>query len=266
MTKSAIGGGDKQYPKWHSTVAGAAAGAGARLVSAPFDLLKIRLQLTKQYSDTHIWQSFRQIVKEEGGPRALFKGNVAATYLWIGYAAVQFTLYAKITNFLDDFASTCGNHHVDASVVPSSLMMNMSGIAAHTLATNPALVAFISGATAGICATLCTYPFDICRTTFAAQNANLAANTGMYIHKSILSYAQHTLRTQGLRGFFVGMGPALVQIVPYMGINFAVYDYIIRKQAETGNKMFAGSGAAGAVAGGAFDHKLSDEYFKNELI
>ena len=35
----------KTYPQWHSAVAGAAAGAGSRLLTAPLDLLRIRRQL-----------------------------------------------------------------------------------------------------------------------------------------------------------------------------------------------------------------------------
>jgi len=86
---------------------------------------------------------------------------------------------------------------------------------------------------------------DICRTNFAAQTASTDA-VGMVFHKSLLSYVKYTLGARGVPGFFVGVGPAIAQIIPYMGINFAVYDYIVRK---SHNREVGGSGIAGAVAG-----------------
>eukprot|EP00562_Extubocellulus_spinifer_P009368 CAMPEP_0178501678 /NCGR_PEP_ID=MMETSP0696-20121128/17086_1 /TAXON_ID=265572 /ORGANISM="Extubocellulus spinifer, Strain CCMP396" /LENGTH=175 /DNA_ID=CAMNT_0020130659 /DNA_START=183 /DNA_END=706 /DNA_ORIENTATION=+ len=44
-TASSTGTTPKKYPAWHSAVAGAAAGAGSRLLTAPLDLLRIRRQL-----------------------------------------------------------------------------------------------------------------------------------------------------------------------------------------------------------------------------
>ena len=78
-------------------VAGAIAGVVARLIAAPFDILKIRSQLqtdSKQSTNgiTSIIRSFKGIVKEEGYI-ALWKGNLSATYLWITYAMVQFTIF-----------------------------------------------------------------------------------------------------------------------------------------------------------------------------
>ena len=52
----------------HEILAGAFAGAVARLLTAPFDVLKIRFQLQspteKKY--VNVWQSFQSIAKEEG--------------------------------------------------------------------------------------------------------------------------------------------------------------------------------------------------------
>ena len=69
----------------------------------------------------------------------------------------------------------------------------------------------------------------------------------MIVHNSLLSYAKYTLQTKGFPGFFAGVGPAVVQIIPYMGINFALYDYLVRMSQH---HNVGGAGAAGAVAGG----------------
>jgi solute carrier family 25 thiamine pyrophosphate transporter 19 len=77
-------------------IAGAFAGIMARIVAAPFDVIKIRSQLQFDSSamskSRSIISSFTNIVKSEGF-FALWKGNLSATYLWISYAVVQFAVY-----------------------------------------------------------------------------------------------------------------------------------------------------------------------------
>ena len=112
-----------------------------------------------------------------------------------------------------------------------------------TIGYNPTAVAFCSGATAGTVATLATYPFDICRTAFASQKT-LSQGT-----KSISSFFQLAMKDnpQPLRTLFAGSGPAVLGIIPYMGLNFALYDYLV-KRGEKVKVMHAG--AAGAISGG----------------
>ena len=115
----------KAYPQWHNAVAGAAAGAGSRFVTAPLDLLRIRRQLDLSrpppgpFSGAgapfsaagaasgprlDLFSSLARIAREEGGVRSLFRGNVAATYLWITYAAIQFSLYSRTSDAISAFA------------------------------------------------------------------------------------------------------------------------------------------------------------------
>ena len=83
-------------------MAGAFAGACARLVTAPFDVLKIRFQLqfAEKVKYTSLSQAFRTVVQEEGIV-GLWKGNVAATYLWISYAMIQFGVYGFLKKSLE---------------------------------------------------------------------------------------------------------------------------------------------------------------------
>ena len=48
-------------------------------------------------------------------------------------------------------------------------------------------------------------------------------------------------------GFYAGAGPAVLQIVPYMGLNFCVYDALTRDDHRVGLSAYAGS-IAGAVS------------------
>ena len=83
-------------------IAGAFAGASARLVTAPFDVLKIRFQLqfAEKVKYTSVSQAFKTVIQEEG-LIGLWKGNVAATYLWISYAMVQFGVYGFLKKNLE---------------------------------------------------------------------------------------------------------------------------------------------------------------------
>ena len=246
--------------------AGATAGAGARLLTAPLDLLKIRRQLGASPTQTAaaaaipripspfgLFTSLKHIVQTEGGLPSLFRGNLAATYLWIGYAAVQFSLYARTSEMLTyygnvsplllDPTATTVHHSNPAKVFRSTL---------HKIGSNPTAVAFCSGAAAGTAATLATYPFDICRTAFAMRGLSIhtkgaVATVSTTTKTSIQSFFS-LAASKGVQTLFAGSGPAVLGIIPYMGLNFALYDYLLRNRIQRGG--VGESGVAGAIAGG----------------
>lgn len=111
-----------------------------------------------------------------------------------------------------------------------------------------AIISFTSGAIAGIAGTLVTYPFDLCRTIFAARGIYpiAASNVTWSKHTTVLAsesrrayeerrapktlseFAKSLYTQKGVGGFFAGSGPALLSIVPYMGLNFALHDVLVR--------------------------------------
>uniref|UniRef100_A0A7S2W713 Mitochondrial carrier protein n=1 Tax=Eucampia antarctica TaxID=49252 RepID=A0A7S2W713_9STRA len=211
------------------------------MLTAPLDLLKIRWQLGKEGS---MFQTVENMVRKEGGVSSLYRGNVAATYLWVGYAVIQFSLYERTHAWLS---------HSQLERPKSSLKLPPLIKPIHNwIGSNPTATAFCAGGTAGICATMATYPFDIARTTFAAQGltdatTKTASSLGFKPPRSLLEFGKQTFQKNGIRGFFVGSGPAILQIIPYMGINFALYDYLSSNQKCINVSQ---SGWAGAIAGG----------------
>lgn len=224
-------------PIWHNLVAGAVAGASSRMATAPLDLIRIRRQLSPPtlYPSESLWQSWAKIVKNEGGLSALFRGNLAAIYLWIGYSAVQFSTYNRCKEYI-------------YSIHPHA---------------NQTAVAFGAGASAGLLATLATYPFDVCRTTFAARGITqttsqaplhsimephfsdrMANNRNNKVPTTLSEFAVHLYKQKGVRGFFAGAGPATIQIIPYMGLNFAIYDKLTSQ-----DRSVVLSGYAGSISG-----------------
>lgn len=222
----------KEYPQWHNSAAGAVAGAGARLATAPLDLVRIRRQLDRSvtYPRPSLMSSFATIIRDEGGFFALFRGSLAATYLWVGYSTVQFGVYGHIKAWFESYDDPTRPH--------------------------PTIVAFLSGGSAGLCATVATYPFDICRTTFAARGMTPTSSiqssfadpnlspAAFRPPKSLHEFAMSLYRQKGLRAFYAGCFPASIQIIPYMGLNFAIYDY-----ATSGDRAIGISAYAGTISG-----------------
>ena len=180
-----------------------------RLLTAPLDLIKIRLQLSPTAAST--FSTFRGVLKNEG-PFAFFKGNIAATYLWVTYAAVQFGVYRGMQGWLEDCNTGKGGgtnkacvHGIVFATVCCSFHLNPNP---PTTAENyfpyrplpPSTIAFLAGASAGLTATLATYPFDYIRTAFASNKQGGA--------QSIFSFMAGTYKRRGVGGFYAGVLPA----------------------------------------------------------
>lgn len=201
---------------------------------APLDVVKIRLQLqTHSLSDPRsqtnlqggptykgTLPTMRQIVAREG-VCGLWKGNVPAELMYVCYSAIQFTAYRAATLLVQQAAGGPG-------VLP------------------PSVESFVAGAAAGTAATTATYPLDLLRTRFAAQGHEDR------VYASLRHAVREIARDEGLRGFFRGLGPAVLQIAPFMGTFFAVYEGLSRSQALAGGRrqipLGGGDAAAGALA------------------
>ncbi|CAK7197488.1 mitochondrial thiamine pyrophosphate transporter [Sporothrix eucalyptigena] len=227
-------------------VAGGTAGLISRFIVAPLDVVKIRLQLqSHSLSDPLLFArrdlqggptykgtipTMRHILAHEGIP-GLWKGNVPAEMLYVLYSAAQFTAYRAVSVGMKHFQETTG------------------------IKAWPHADSFIAGASAGAAATAATYPLDLLRTRFAAQG-----NGPDRVYTNLRGAVRDIARDEGVRGFFRGLGPALIQIAPYMGAFFACYEGlkpVTGQIAETvlssamGQRVGvnAGAGAGDAVAG-----------------
>ncbi|KAF2400325.1 mitochondrial thiamine pyrophosphate carrier 1 [Trichodelitschia bisporula] len=186
-----------------SAIAGATAGLVSRFCIAPLDVLKIRLQLQiHSLADPLKHQgrirpsykgtvgTLKQILREEG-VRALWKGNVPAEGLYLSYSSIQFLSYKTLSDFIkpENLPFPCPE----------------SG------------TTFMTGATAGVIATTSTYPLDLLRTRFAAQGQER-------VYSGLMAGIRQIHQSEGPKGFFRGLTAANVQIVPYMGLFFMLYE------------------------------------------
>ena len=186
-------------------VSGAVAGLVSRFCIAPLDVLKIRLQLSYHSLAEPGSQSAqgarlarnsggvvavaREILRNEG-LTAFWKGNIPAEGLYLSYGAVQFLAYRSSNEAID----ALGNGKVPGSVK-----------------------SFVAGAVAGTAATTATYPLDLLRTRFAAQGTEK-------VYAGLAASVRDITRHEGYSGFFRGLSAGIGQVVPYMGLFFALYE------------------------------------------
>jgi solute carrier family 25 thiamine pyrophosphate transporter 19 len=201
----------------NAIVAGAFAGAVARIFVAPLDVIKIRLQIQKEnYSLTNAKykgavSAMATIAREEGIRKGLWAGTLPALCLWIPYTGIQFGM---LNLLLTSSSSSSGS---------SSSSSN-----------------FVYGAVAGATATIATYPFDIIRTQLASQGIPKTYN-------GVFDAFYGLLRRRKL---YAGLGITLIEIVPATSVQFGVYGYLDNKMNSDKNSKnhFAKGFIAGSCA------------------
>ncbi|KAG0087368.1 mitochondrial thiamine pyrophosphate transporter [Podila epicladia] len=232
--RKSIAAGAPTLTKAETVFCGSTAGVVSRFVIAPLDVVKIRLQVQTQRKDLAsilrrksgqdtvydvktravqlpkyrgMFSGMATIAREEG-IKGLWKGNMAAEYLYLTYGGIQFLVYQQTKAFLSAAADNSRQRYPNSTTRSSFFSTIISSSSAQS---------FVSGATAGIMATACTYPFDLLRTRFAVQRE-------VKVYTGVLQAFRHIYLKDGVKGYYKGMSPALIQVIPYMGIMFGSYD------------------------------------------
>lgn len=104
---------------------------------------------------------------------------------------------------------------------------------------------FVAGGVAGMTAASLCYPLDVAKTLLTAHPERFSG---------VLRTMMQVGSTQGVRGLYRGLSPTLVAMMPYAGLDFAIYEqlkllYVKRKKKEANLLILLFIGAfAGAVA------------------
>nr|XP_010342398.2 calcium-binding mitochondrial carrier protein SCaMC-1-like [Saimiri boliviensis boliviensis] len=174
---------------WKRLVSAGIASAVARTCTAPLDRLKVMMQVHSLKSrKMRLITGFEQLVKE-GGIFSLWRGNGVNVLKIAPETALKVGAYEQYKKLL----SFDGAH---------------IGI----------FERFISGSLAGVTAQTCIYPMEVLKTRLAV------GKTGEY--SGIIDCGKKLLKQEGVRSFFKGFAPNLLGIVPYAGIDFAVYEVL----------------------------------------
>eukprot|EP00730_Choanoeca_flexa_P015548 TRINITY_DN7166_c0_g1_i1.p1 TRINITY_DN7166_c0_g1~~TRINITY_DN7166_c0_g1_i1.p1 ORF type:complete len:563 (+),score=85.81 TRINITY_DN7166_c0_g1_i1:208-1896(+) len=173
---------------WRSFAAGGIAGAVSRTCTAPLDRLKLLMHVTAGKKQFTMREGFLHM-RQHGGFASMWRGN--------GVNVLKITPESAIRFFVWDKAK---------SLIYSS--------------DDPAQVAFFerlaAGSIAGVTAQVSIFPLEVVKTRLAT------CHTGVY--KGIFHCVSSLYKEGGLRMFYRGLQPAIVGVVPYAGIDLAVYD------------------------------------------
>nr|XP_058919268.1 mitochondrial adenyl nucleotide antiporter SLC25A23 isoform X1 [Kogia breviceps] len=172
---------------WKQLVAGAMAGAVSRTGTAPLDRLKVFMQVhASKTNQLNVLGGLRSMI-QEGGLRSLWRGNGINVLKIAPESAIKFMAYEQIKRAIWGQQETL---HVQER--------------------------FVAGSLAGATAQTIIYPMEVLKTRLALRR------TGQY--KGLLDCAWRILEREGPRAFYRGYLPNTLGIIPYAGIDLAVYE------------------------------------------
>ncbi|CAB4280384.1 unnamed protein product [Prunus armeniaca] len=180
-------------------LAGGIAGAVAQTSIYPLDLVKTRLQTCT--SEAGKSPQLRTLTKEiwiHEGPRAFYKGLFPSLLGIIPYAGIDLAAYET----LKDMSRT----YILQDSEPGPLIQLGCGT--------------ISGALGATC----VYPLQVIRTRLQAQRSNTAT-----AYKGMSDVFWRTLQNEGYTGFYKGLFPNLLKVVPAASITYMVYEAMKKK-------------------------------------
>lgn len=189
---------EKENQLWKHLVAGAVAGAMSRTMTAPLDRVKVYHQV-KGAEIGNLRSCFAMLLRDGGWP-ALWRGNGMNVLKIAPETAIKFMLYEKIKRVIRDNSS-------------------------HQLEFKERLIA---GASAGALSQTVIYPLEVLKTRLVLRQTS--------DHRGIVKCASRILNNEGWRSFYRGYLPNLLGILPYAGVDLAIYEtlkrYLLKVDAE----------------------------------
>jgi len=182
-----------------SLIAGGVAGGVSRSAVAPLERLKILLQvqnpLNPKYSGTI--QGLKSIWKNEGIP-GFFKGNGTNCARIVPNSAVKFYSYEQASSaILWAYRQQKGQENAELTPV----------------------LRLCAGACAGIIAMSATYPMDMVRGRLTVQTED-----SPHRYRGMFHAFQTIIKEEGAIALYKGWVPSVIGVIPYVGLNFAVYE------------------------------------------
>lgn len=172
---------------WRHLVAGGVAGAVSRTCTAPLDRLKVFLQVHGRRQFSSLSSCLRHML-HEGGLKSLWRGNGINVLKIAPESALKFMAYEQIKRLIRD------NSNREIGIYER----------------------FLAGSVAGGVSQTVIYPLEVLKTRLALRK------TGQY--KGIVDAILSIHKKEGLRSFYRGYVPNLLGIIPYAGIDLAIYE------------------------------------------
>eukprot|EP00924_Labyrinthula_sp_SR-Ha-C_P016810 snap_masked-scaffold_6-processed-gene-15.57-mRNA-1 protein AED:0.02 eAED:0.02 QI:0/-1/0/1/-1/1/1/0/366 len=197
---------------------GGVSGITAKTCIAPIDRQKIIFQTSsRRFSFKALFKQLKITVLTTGYS-SLWRGHSLTLLRTFPYSGIQFMAHDFYKHlFLLGQKEYVQVFSLDKS---GSLTKELSPVSR-----------FLSGACAGTTSTVCVYPLELLRTRMAVQKA------GVGDHSKGIKFNINLLTTEhGFRGFYLGLKPALVGMVPYAGTAFGTFETLKSMSLKRNNK------------------------------
>uniref|UniRef100_H3CCC9 Solute carrier family 25 member 24 n=1 Tax=Tetraodon nigroviridis TaxID=99883 RepID=H3CCC9_TETNG len=172
---------------WKQLSAGAMAGAVSRTGTAPLDRMKVFMQVHATKSNKiSLVGGFKQMLKE-GGVTSLWRGNGINVLKIAPETAIKFMAYEQFKKLLASEPGSVKTHE-----------------------------RFMAGSLAGATAQTAIYPMEVLKTRLTLRK------TGQY--SGMFDCAKKILKKEGVKAFYKGYIPNILGIIPYAGIDLAIYE------------------------------------------
>ncbi|XP_015460327.3 calcium-binding mitochondrial carrier protein SCaMC-1 [Astyanax mexicanus] len=172
---------------WKQLAAGAMAGAVSRTGTAPLDRMKVFMQVHSSKSNKiSLVSGFKQMIKE-GGVASLWRGNGVNVIKIAPETAIKFMAYEQYKKLLSKEGGKIRTHE-----------------------------RFMAGSLAGATAQTAIYPMEVMKTRLTLRK------TGQY--SGMFDCAKKILKKEGVKAFYKGYVPNILGIIPYAGIDLAIYE------------------------------------------
>uniref|UniRef100_A0A1I7T5E7 Calcium-binding mitochondrial carrier protein SCaMC-2 n=1 Tax=Caenorhabditis tropicalis TaxID=1561998 RepID=A0A1I7T5E7_9PELO len=179
---------------WRHLVAGGLAGAVSRTCTAPFDRVKVYLQVNSSKTNRLGVISCLKLLHAEGGIKSFWRGNGINVIKIAPESAIKFMCYDQLKR----------------------LIQKKKG--SQEITTFERLCA---GSAAGAISQSAIYPMEVMKTRLALRK------TGQ-LDRGIIHFAHKMYTKEGIRCFYKGYLPNLIGIIPYAGIDLAIYETLKR--------------------------------------
>ncbi|XP_042852469.1 calcium-binding mitochondrial carrier protein SCaMC-1-like isoform X6 [Panthera tigris] len=182
---------------WRRLVAAGIAGAVARTCTAPFDRLKVMMQVHSLKSRRlRLIGGFEQMVKE-GGIHSLWRGNGVNVFKIAPETTLKIGAYEQLLK------NYWLEHYATNSVDPGIIILLGCSALSHT------------------CGQIASFPLNLVRTRMQVQALEEKGTTTSMIH-----LIQEIHNNEGKKGFFRGLTPNIIKVLPAVIISCAAYEKV----------------------------------------
>ncbi|KAM3727740.1 putative calcium-binding mitochondrial carrier F55A11.4 [Dirofilaria immitis] len=176
---------------WKHLVAGGVAGFMSRTCTAPLDRVKIYLQVHASLLNRLRFPKAAKLLYEEGGLKSFWRGNGVNVAKIAPESAIKFLSYDLVKRLII--------RHRDEG---------------HKLQISER---FAAGSAAGIISQTIIYPLEVLKTRLALRHSS-------QLDRNFVNFAAKMYRNEGVLCFYKGIVPNLIGIIPYAGIDLAIYE------------------------------------------